>query len=183
MSGAKHMVTVSARAVASAIAAWGQRCYAAARELVEAYEADGRRGAAALAAPLGKSASTLQHELDPGYAGAKLGLLDAVRITNITGDLRILNAFAAECGAMVVPLPSAHLADDCAMTAAAQLMHECSDVIASISRAIADSTVTANELDEFRRELGEMLLRGQHVHAILQAKHLSCMPAPARIGA
>ena len=60
-------------------------------------------GAGPLSVRMGKAQGTLAQELR-GYGTAKLGLLDAVKISALTGDLRILNAFSEAMGCTVLPL-------------------------------------------------------------------------------
>ena len=72
----------------------------AAFHLVRAYPG----GASSLAPRIGKNATTLSHEVK-GTGTAKFGLDDAVNASLMSNDLRILNAFAAECECMVLRLP------------------------------------------------------------------------------
>ncbi len=53
---------------------------------------------------MGKAATTLAHEVNR-TGTAKLGLETAVAISVMSQDLRILDAFAAQCGRMTLPLP------------------------------------------------------------------------------
>ena len=61
-------------------------------------------GSHSLAPRIGKSATTLSHEV-AAHGTAKLGLIDAAKITVLSGDLRILEVFAINAGQMLVPLP------------------------------------------------------------------------------
>jgi hypothetical protein len=61
-------------------------------------------GALALAPRLGKHASSLNNEVNPpanpvpGAPTPKFGIVDAIKITHLTGDVRIVAAFNEECG-------------------------------------------------------------------------------------
>lgn len=171
----RGMLKVSALGLASAMATWGQRCYAAARQVVAA-----AGGAKQVGPKINKAGSSLAHELDPDYKTAKLGLIDAVRITLLTGDLRILTAFAAECGCMVLPLPDLEMSGACVMAAVARVTKELSDYIAAVSRTMADGQVSGNELEECRAELGQLIAAAQGLHGLMQAKHLEQQPAAVR---
>jgi hypothetical protein len=127
-------------------------------------------GAASLAPRLGKAASSLSHEVDPNFRGAKLGLEDAVTITQLTGDMRILAAFAAECGFSLLPLPDAAVSTSCAITAVASVMHETADVLRTVSATMADGVVTPNEKVACRKEIGEAMRALMQVDAILEAQ-------------
>ena len=79
----------------------------AAYRLVHETERGGKRGAEALAPYVGKAPASLSNEVNPDYQGAKLGLDDAVALELAAGDFRILDAHAAACGHVAIPLPPA----------------------------------------------------------------------------
>lgn len=137
-------------------------------------------GAASLAPRIGKAAGSLSHEIDPNFRGAKLGLEDAVTITQLTGDMRVLAAFAAECGYSLLPLPDATVSTSCAITAVASVMHEAGDVLRAVSATVADGVVTQNEKASCRREIGEAIRALMQVDAILEAQSAASVPAFAR---
>lgn len=139
-------------------------------------------GATSLAPRLGKGASTLSHETT-ATGTAKLGLLDAVKITQLTGDLRILHAFAEACGAIVIPvvLHCPQTASSDVFTQLADTAREFSDVVASISTAAADGKITGNELAAVEREWGELVAQGASMVSLLRAKHQAGMPSAQQI--
>ena len=115
-------------------------------------------GASALARAIDKNHWTFLHELK-GAGAAKLGLATAVKMTRRTDDLRILQAFAAECGQMCVPLPDAleHSSDECMMAVSA-MVRESSDVCQEICKSLGDDgVITDNELARIQRECGELV--------------------------
>lgn len=122
---------------------------------------------AGLALAIDKNPTTLAHELKE-TGGAKLGLLTAVKITKYTGDLRILLAFAAECGQMCVPLPGGldGTADEC-MKKLAAMSKEFGEVCQVICGSLgSDGKITDNELATIERESGELV---RAVNAVLTA--------------
>lgn len=129
---------------------------------------DAAGGASALGVRLGKNPSTLSHEV-AGHGTAKLGLSDAVKITLMTRDLRILNSFAAACGCMVVPMPdvtpSASTAEQ-----VGQLAREFGDVVNEVMLTMADGKVSTNELHRCEKEWGELVAVGQAV--MQQIRHM-----------
>lgn len=142
-------------------------------------------GVEAVAARLGKAATSLRHELDPGYRTAKFGLADAVLLTQLTRemvggpDLRIVTAFATEVGAMVIPLPEiASGATD--MAAMTSTMREFGEYVARVGEVLADSRVTDNELADTERELGEMVQAAQRLQAMLKARNQAGKPEHLR---
>jgi len=132
-------------------------------------------GAPALATRLGKASSTLSHEVQAGYPGAKFGLLDALKVTKLSGDLGILNSFAAECGCLVLPVMAGVLpvmagvgSGDGAMLALSKLATEFGDVVSEVSKSLADGSVSDNELLRVEREAGELVAAVQAVLVMLR---------------
>jgi len=129
-------------------------------------------GATALAPLLGKSASTLNHEVEPNYATAKLGLADALKLTMLSKDRGILNAFAMACHCMVLPLPSSPEGiDDDTFTSVTRMAREFAEVISQIAEVTADGAVSDNELGRVEREAAELVAAVQAVLAALQARN------------
>lgn len=115
-------------------------------------------GAASLAPRLGKNATTLAHELN-GTGVAKLGLMDAEKITHLAGDLRILEAFATNCGQMLIPLPEALQVghdEDC-MLRLADTAREFGELCKEVAGDLADGSISDNELVRIDRECGELI--------------------------
>lgn len=148
----------------------------AARNVVEDYPG----GAVALAPRVSKTPATLSHEVhESGFA--KLGLRTAVKITKRTRDLRILNAFAADCGCMVLPLPSALAVEGSdSMALVSKLAGEFNDVVQAYVKAMADGKVKGNELHDIRRQWGELQVAGQRLVAHAEALHEAGRPAHLR---
>lgn len=113
-------------------------------------------GSKSLAPRLNKSSSTLSHEV-AGEGSAKLGLVDAQRITQLTGDHRILHAFAESCGCLVLPLPSTN--EDCGhvLQRLAQTSREFSDLCAEVAASLSDGRISDNELERIELERAELL--------------------------
>lgn len=123
-------------------------------------------GATSLAPRIDRNPTTLNHELN-GTGTAKLGLLDAEKITLMTGDMRILQAFAINCGQMLVPLPDASAyGDDDAMLHLAATAKEFADLVREVSVDIVDGQISDNELARIDRESGELIAS---LHALREA--------------
>lgn len=114
-------------------------------------------GAVSLAPRVGKTPSSLSHEVT-ATGTAKLGLLDAEKIVILTGDLRILEAFATDCGQMLVPLPSAIVlsTDDC-MLRLADTAREFGELCKEVGGDLADGKISDNELRRFHKERSELI--------------------------
>lgn len=125
--------------------------------LVAAYQlvSDHPGGAVAIAPLIGKNSAALSHEVNPNYPSAKLGLADAVKLSVWSRDTRILNAFAAQMGCMVLPLPTAAPARN-SLEAVSAMACEFADLLKSASMVTADGVVTQNELLGMQRDVGQL---------------------------
>lgn len=130
-------------------------------------------GASPLSVRLGKGQHVLGAEL-AARGHAKLGLVDAVKISQMTGDLRILFAFAEECGQLCVPLPqAADVGADDVLRALAEASREFAELCTEVCRSMADGQITDTEMDRFERERGELMaglhLLGERMRAVNQS--------------
>jgi hypothetical protein len=117
---------------------------------------DYKGGARQLAIDIDCNSTTLSHEIR-GTGGAKLGLQRAVKMTQRSGDLRILQAFSAACGQMCIPLPEAlDLEGSDCMRALSETAHEFAQLCREVSESLGDGRVTDNELQRITREAGEL---------------------------
>jgi hypothetical protein len=123
-------------------------------------------GAKALALRMEMNPTTLSHELR-GQGSAKLGLDDAAALTALSGDLRILEAWNAEYGLVVIRMP--HLPagpvggclDKLSSTA-----REFSELVTEVAADMGDNRLSDNELQRIEREAAELLAA---VHQLLAA--------------
>lgn len=115
-------------------------------------------GAESLAPRLAKkSPTTLSHEV-ARLGTAKLGLETAVEMSVKTGDMRILDAFAGQCGRMTLPLPSVLLAGgENVLARLGDVLRESSDLVREVSEDIADGEISRNECTRIGREVGEQI--------------------------
>ncbi|MDF3823111.1 hypothetical protein P3G55_24685 [Leptospira sp. 96542] len=141
-------------------------------------------GIAGAALAIGKPESTLRKELT-GAPGYKWGVDDAELLTQCAADRRvpnalgIVNALAANVGAVVLPMPEGmSSADD--FTALAETAREFSEFVASVAEAERDGKVTANELARVDKDFGELVARGQALRTRLAALHEAGKPAHLR---
>ncbi|MDO9235984.1 MAG: hypothetical protein Q7U28_08130 [Aquabacterium sp.] len=123
-------------------------------------------GAQSLAPRLGKGSTYLSAEV-AGMGTAKLGLLDAEKITQLTGDRRILVAFATNCGQMLVPLPDASALpnDDCMMRLA-DSAREFGELCKEVAGDLVDGEINDNELGRIDKECGQLIAS---VHALRES--------------
>lgn len=117
----------------------------------------------------GKAESTLRNELtqQPGY---KLGLITAVQIMALTGDLSALDAIEDLFGRTAWKVPEVDHADPVpVMAKAGRLSKEFSDVIEATAAAMADGRLSEEENENLRRELVELVTVCIRFQAILRA--------------
>lgn len=132
-------------------------------------------GAESLGPRIKKAPTTLSHEVKR-TGTAKFGLEDAVKLTLLSGNLAILNAFAAQCCCVVLPMPCVDAGLD-TFHGLADAAREFSEFVASVADAAADGRVSGNELARVDRELSELIARSQAIRATLAVIHESGKPA------
>lgn len=119
--------------------------------------ADYPGGAEALSARLGKKPSTLSHEVNPPAGGsAKLGLETAVKLSELTGDHRILHAFAECLGYRCVKVGV--LAGDGVdlFREISAFAKETGEALIAAHQAIEDGTISENEIEAFERQVADI---------------------------
>lgn len=142
---------------------------------------DYRPGGASVLGPLiGKAAGTLSHELNPHCKHAKLGLADAVKLSKLTNDRRVLEAFAAAMDCLVVPLGQMDSSEPETMEALGRSAKEFAEFISATATAMADGTVTENELDTMEREAADLLGMVSALLGLARARHVAGQPAGER---
>ena len=119
-------------------------------------------GAEALAQRLGKRGTSLCHEVrPPAGSTAKAGLLDAVKIMEISGDHRALHAINAQLGYMAVQLPNLDGAPESTISHLAAMSKEFNDVVQAAAVSAADGVISDNELNQVQRQIGELVAASQ----------------------
>lgn len=117
---------------------------------------DYQGGARKLAERMGKSPTSLCHEVNPPDGStAKFGLLDAAKVMDLTGDHRIMHALAQRLGGMFLPLSGMDLESSDAMHLA-EVAREFGELMAVVASSTVDGVITDNELDRIQREWGEL---------------------------
>lgn len=113
----------------------------------------------ALAPRIGRGAAVLRNKatLDHGMTGVRRSheptLADVSSITRVTGDLRVLDALAAEIGAVVVRLPDVPgCGDDALLDLVLGCNREFGEVCAEIRASLADGEISPVEYDRINRE-------------------------------
>lgn len=103
-------------------------------------------GAEALAPRIGRGAQVLRNKVTLSHDGARRSheptLADVSAISRVTGDLRVIEALAAENGAVVVRLPDmSGVADDALLDLLLTSSQEYGEACAALRDALADGEV------------------------------------------
>lgn len=136
-------------------------------------------GLVALAGRMGRSHSTLDKEIR-GATGFKLGLAEAMEITVLCHDARVpgamdlLSVMAHAVDHTLLPLPAGADAD-MTLERLARLMHQCGDMVSTVTKAKADGTVCTNEIKACRAQWSLLVAAGQAVMEGLEANHTATM--------
>ena len=125
-------------------------------------------GALALAPRLGMSGSILSNKVNPNINTHHLTLAEALRITTLTGDMRILHAMCSELHHMAIPLPT--VGDEDVMTAMTSTIAEFGDYLKAASDALADGKVTKLELRKIGKEMGDLMAQAGKLMHLLEAQ-------------
>lgn len=124
-------------------------------------------GAESLGPRIGKNSTTLSQEVK-GTRDAKLGLFTAEKITQISGDLRILQTFAANCGQMLIPLPESLLSgkdEDC-MLRLADTARDFGELCKEVAGDVCHGDISDNDLARIDRDCGLLIA---DLHALREA--------------
>lgn len=128
-------------------------------------------GAESLAPRIGKNATTLCHEV-AGVGTAKLGMLTARKLSVASGDMRILEAFAGQCGFMLLPLPSAlQMGKDTCMERLGEVLRESSEVVRETVTGLADGELSDNERSRIERDCGKLVSSVSAFMRAVDARH------------
>lgn len=135
-------------------------------------------GAESLAPRLGKLGTSLCHELT-ATGTAKLGLIDAVKITDFASDLRILQAWATHAGQQLVPLPITEGGDEC-LTKVSAMARAFGELLTEVTADLGDGKISNNELKRVEREAGELISSVSEVLRALRARNQADKPGGAK---
>ncbi len=110
-------------------------------------------GSESLGPRVGIGAAVLRSKVNPNTVTHHIKLKEAVSITALSGDMRILQAFAQECGHIVLPAPSEddqQASDMAVLELVTALGGAQGDLFGTIHRALADGALTASEMAAIR---------------------------------
>lgn len=112
-------------------------------------------GAKTLASDLHISTGTLYADIDPNSVGRrtnKLGVLDYIKILEITGDTSSLEYLCADFNKICIPLPTVNEDLHDWLLICASMAKEGGEATATLAGAIADGKLTQQELSDCEGE-------------------------------
>jgi len=128
-------------------------------------------GAQSLAPRIGiASPRVLDNKVNPNSAHHKLTLDEAVAATDMSGDLRVLQAWAAHCGQLLVPVFDGLASDEALLDTYTTLIRELGEFSGVFHDAIADGEITRREFDLMKAELHDFFTAGESL--LLRAEQL-----------
>lgn len=99
----------------------------------------------------GMSPAILRNKVNPKNSTHHLTLVEASRVTGLTGDLRILHAFAAENGrVLITPAFGEDVSDMAVLEVVAAMWSRNGDLGTAVHHALADGVLTQTELGVIR---------------------------------
>lgn len=134
-------------------------------------------GASAVAMRLGKAPGTLCHELT-ATGSAKLGLMDAVAMSQLLGTTAIAHAFCAQLGGVFMPAGDAAASGN--LEALGSSIREFGEFAAKFSQVMADGRVTPRELRELEREALQAIGAITQVLSLANRAHDDGLPGQLR---
>lgn len=108
-------------------------------------------GSKALGPMVGKSDALLRSLVNPNTPTHKLGHLEAIELSKVTGDHSMLEAWAAECGYVLVRAEP-HRCDKPIPNQMMRLTAEIGEFANVVANALADGVLTSNERRAIHKE-------------------------------
>ncbi|WP_374335095.1 phage regulatory CII family protein [Methyloversatilis sp.] len=128
-------------------------------------------GVKALAESIGRAYQTLLNKANPNMPTHEPTLSDVRKVTTVTSDLRVIEALAAEQGAVVVRLPEV---PDCSRQDLLQHVLTCNkefaDVFAELQEDMRDGKLRAHEFERLQVQVNESI--AAHLELLEQARSM-----------
>jgi hypothetical protein len=125
-------------------------------------------GSESLGPRVGISAAVLRNKVNPHNETHRLALDEAVRISVVTGDSRMLDAFAAELGRVTVEIPTAGTSDMDVLSDTCSLVTQVGQYMQTIHTALSDGKVDGKEIKAIRQQAIEAMSKVATLVACLE---------------
>ncbi|MDM5067272.1 phage regulatory CII family protein [Aeromonas salmonicida] len=147
--------------------------------LVAAYLLGKDRNISEIARLMGKGETVLANKLNPDCDSHHLNLGEAVAVTELTGDNRILEAWAASRGKALVDLPAGVVSDDDLVEQVLLAQSVFGKLMQSIHDARADGVIDRMEHGQIER-IGTQA--AEHVLGLIRTTAVNVRTLPAAAG-
>ena len=125
-------------------------------------------GSESLGPRVGISAAVLRNKVNPNNETHRLALDEAVLISVVTGDTRVLDAFAAEMGRVTVAIPAAGTSDMDVLSDTCSLVAQVGQYMQTIHKALSDGKVDSKEIRDIRQQAREAMSKVATLVACLE---------------
>ncbi|ANN71533.1 phage regulatory CII family protein [Bordetella bronchialis] len=125
-------------------------------------------GSESLGPRVGVSPAVLRNKVNPQNDTHRLAWDEAVRISVVTGDARMLDAFAAELGRVTVPIPAAGVSDMDVLADTCSLVTQVGQYMQTIHTALSDGKVDQKEIKAIRQQALEAMSKVATLVACLE---------------
>ena len=111
-----------------------------------------------------KSPRVLDNKVNDRCESHHLTLKEAVKIVDLSGDLRILDAWEERVGRVAIPLPQLEFVSDTALLETyTNYIKEGGEFAAAFHDALADGKITRAEIENMRKEMHDTFRAGEEL--------------------
>ena len=143
--------------------------------LASAYLLGQHHNISELASLMGKGATVLANKLNPDCDSHHLNLGEAVAVTELTGDHRIVEAWAASLGKVLVDMPAGAVSDDDLVEQVLLAQSVFGKLMQAIHDARADGVIDRMEHGQIER-VGTQV--AEHVMGLIRSTAANVRPLP-----
>ncbi len=147
-----------------------QRLASCSDPLQAAHDFGQHHGVPELAQKLNTPAAVLYNKLNPYNESNHLQLREAVFLTELTKDTRIIEAWGTKCGGMFVPMPESVACDEDLSDQLLELVEQLGTALATVKDARKDGVITDSEFEQIRHELNKTMREVLKLDAVVESQ-------------
>ncbi|ARP86280.1 phage regulatory CII family protein [Bordetella genomosp. 9] len=125
-------------------------------------------GSESLGPRVGISAAVLRNKVNPNNDTHHLTYAEAIRISGLTGDVRMIEAWAALHDRILVPVPQAGTSDMDVLSDTCSLVTQVGEYMKTIHTALSDGRVDQKEISAIRQQAIEAMAKVATLVACLE---------------
>lgn len=138
---------------------------------------DGAEETTVIAERMGLGKQVLLNKVNVNNTTHHLTLLETVKLMQVTNDIRILNALAADFGGIYVPRPDAlHESADQLIGDISNMSLKFGTLIQEVAKDIADSKITSNEMKNIEKQANDLRVALEVLLAHIRGLHKQNSP-------